>query len=256
MDGDHPMLDETFHRTGAQEDPEAAVRTLRRRLNDASPLQGVARSAVRAVEAALDNPVVVGLAIGGAAWLWLSGRDNGAGDGSSALAGTRYEALNRWADDGGPAMAEHELEEHWIAAAEKSSAKLNDALSALDRAERASLEPASSLAKQRAELLARHGRELAEVFRSGLSGLSQAAQDRVAAARRKAWEAGAGAVDRAKESPEGLSVTTFAAGLALSLLIPMSKWERRVMADSRARLVAEAKRALAEELQRGLPDAA
>lgn len=237
---------------GQEESAEAAIAALRRRLTDASPLQGVAR---RAVDAALDHPVAVGLAVGGVAWLWLSGRDDKPQD-NSALAGTRYEALNRWADDGGPPMPQHDLEDHWLGAAETSSSKLKDALSVLARAERAALAPAAALAKHRAELLASHARELTEAFGSGLAGLSETARDRVVAARRKAWEAGANAVDRARESPESLSVTTFAAGLALSLLLPMSRWEHKVLVESRSHLVAEAKRALAEELTRDLPHVA
>jgi hypothetical protein len=241
------MLDATSSPKAGHTDPSADA--LRRKLSASASSDGLG---ARLLGVAKDHPVATGLAVGGLAWLYLSTRSSGDAAAKPALAGSRYEAMTRWADDGGPPPPEHDLEEQWRRAADHASDTLRDGLSALEHSERSGANTAAEIARQRAELMASHARSTAEAFRTGLSHMSQAAQERISSARRRAYEAGSTAAAQVKK-PESLSLTTFLAGLVLSYLLPLSNWERKTMVDSRARLFAEARRALGEYLLKDQP---
>ncbi|MEZ5797524.1 MAG: hypothetical protein R3D63_08740 [Paracoccaceae bacterium] len=91
-----------------------AKAALRDHLGQAPRLSETAASLSRGASASLrKNPAATGVTLVGLAWMALSALRRGpAGDTgpeNSPLAGTRQEALNRWADDGGAVSAPPEI---------------------------------------------------------------------------------------------------------------------------------------------------
>lgn len=240
---------------------------LRQRLAKAPSLSldGAAGLARQAGEGALAlcrrHPAAVGLTLAGLGWLALSSQRAGrAACAKPVLAGTKFEAMSRWADDGGPvatapeADPEPETEDDWLAEAEGLRRRLASQLSLLDRAARNALAPAAEIARHRAALAADHAADLSAAFRSGLTGLSAAAQDRIAAAREAAFRAGEtaaeGSARLARRHPLTLLAAAWSAGAALAAALPGTAVERRNLSPLRQHLLDEAHRLLAEERAR------
>lgn len=242
---------------------------LRQRLAKAHSLSldGAAGLARQAGEGALAlcrrHPAAVGLTLAGLGWLALSSQRAGrAACAKPVLAGTKFEAMSRWADDGGPVAPapeadpepEPETEDDWLAEAEGLRRRLASQLSLLDRAARNALAPAAEIARHRAALAADHAADLSAAFRSGLTGLSVAAQDRIAAAREAAFRAGEtaaeGSARLARRHPLTLLAAAWSAGAALAAALPGTAVERRNLSPLRQHLLDEAHRLLAEERAR------
>ncbi|HMO07005.1 MAG TPA: hypothetical protein PKD10_05075 [Paracoccaceae bacterium] len=219
----------------------ASIRALKARLAPeallvdavALSVRGLGRAALRAGAAARANPAAAALTAAGLAWMAFGrGRRQGdaaPADDGGALAGSRYEALSRWADEGGPPPPEEDMPEpaaacdDWMAAADAAESRARAALDVLDAAARQAIAPAAEIARDRAAVLAERTADLAASFRLGLSDLSEAAQDRIAKAREAAFSARSlpsVAARAVRDRPEVAGAVALLAGAALAALWP------------------------------------
>jgi hypothetical protein len=182
------------------------------------------------------------------------------------MAGTRYEALTRWEDEGGPvAAAPPDPEDEWLAEATAIRARADTLLARIDEAARRGLAPAADLARHRAEILAALARDTRTALARGLGSVSGAAREQAIVARERVYLSrlalGSGSRQTVGEHPLAAGAAMVAAGAALALLFRPTETEDRLMGGTRDRLMAEAKDALraeavkASELARCLTDA-
>lgn len=219
-----------------------------------------ARPVVTAIDRTVRaNPLAVALTVAGVAWLVLGPRGEHRKDAArgGALAGTRHEAMSRWADEGGALPPEPEQadppDDDWLHKADTAERRARDALAVLDRAAARALAPAADLARDRAAVLAHRSAELAHAFHHGLDAWSEAARGRIIAAREAAFAARdipAAASRAMHDNPILASALGLALGAALGALLPVSATERKVLAGPRARLLEEARRIMEEERAR------
>lgn len=260
----------------------ASVAALKDQLSaDALLLRGAiaARSqvagAARVVgDAIRDNPVAAGLALAGVAWLIL-GRGKPAAPASEPeppLAGTKFESLTRWEDEGGPpapeSLPDPEPEDDWLEAARSLRARTAAALKTLEQDSLRALRPAAETLRDRAAVMQAHSADLARTLRQGLGDLSTAAQDRIVAARDAALQATESTQARAsgvvREHPLLSGLVTLLFGATLAAWLPIGPREKALLAPAadtlldEARRLYEAERArateLAAELASGLQD--
>ena len=97
---------------------------------------------------------VAGVALAGVVFGRRRGLDIDAASAVPAMAGTRFEALTRWEDEGGPPAPEPvDPEEDWLSEARGLREKARLMLRQIDDAARRGVAPAAQLAKHRAEVL-------------------------------------------------------------------------------------------------------
>lgn len=206
----------------------------------AAPLASWLGGAVRA------RPVVAtaaGLAV--AAFVLRRRARRGAADGkTSALAGTTFEALSRWEDEGGPPPAEPvEPDEAWLDEALDTHARADALLARIDDAARRGLAPLADLARHRAEVIAARARETSAALANGLESLVGEARDTALQAREQVYLARLAFAGQARQAIEARPLTCGAAvaagAAALGWLLPASETEDRVLAEARDRLAAE-----------------
>ena len=256
----------------------AAVAALKDHLSvDAMLVRGsmAARSqiagAARAVGGTIrDNPIAAGLAVAGVAWLIL-GRKKPT-EPEPPLAGTKFESLTRWEDEGGPPSPEAEPDPHpaddWLEAARSLRARTVEALKKLEAAPKKALVPAAEALRARGIVMAAYSADLARTLGHGLGDLSGAARDRIIAAREAAVTAGAKTQDLAHgavaDRPLLSGLITALFGAALAAFLPLGTREKALLAPSADSLIDEARRLydaerariaeLATELVSGLQD--
>lgn len=220
----------------------ASVNALRHRFSaDALLSDGVALLQRRALPAlrgagavARANPAATAMTVAGLAWLALGRRhDPQEAASDPTLAGSKFEALSRWEDEGGPVNPEEPV----VEAVGGDDDWLQEALLAVAPGQTAAARAAG----------------LARSFRKGLEGLSAAAQDRVAAAREAVFRARSAegrvhAEDKAEPDNAILfGVLGILAGAVAGALLPVTAGERRALSATRAALLDEARRVLEEE---------
>jgi hypothetical protein len=200
----------------------------------------------RAVRA---NPLALGVAAVGVAWMILGRRDEG--DEAPALAGTRFEAISRWEDEGGPVATPPDADMVWIAEADTLRARAAALLGRIEAAARDRLAPAAELAKSRADVLASLARDVARVIGTGLEGVSDGVRAQTIAARQALYEARTRAADIAarpmQANPALTGAVLAAAGAGLAMALPQTRMEHRVIGPVRDRLMDAAQAMVAEE---------
>lgn len=223
---------------------------------NAAPYARMVDEAVRA------NPLAVGLTGIGLAWLILGRRTAQAqhSPDNEVLAGTPFEALSRWEDEGGPVAPLCDPEDAWVEQADDLRAKAAEALRALDAKARDGLSTAADLARERAAVLADLTRDVRSALGDGLAGLSDAARTRIMSAREAAYAVHVETRQRSRRMIEDRPLTCGAiaalAGAALAAALPQTEAEHRMLGAPRDRLMDEARRALAEEQARAAEVAA
>lgn len=163
-----------------------------------------------------------------------------------ALAGTRFEALTRWEDEGGPPAPEPvDPDEDWLSTAQGLRDKARQLLSQIDDAARRGLAPAGQLAKHRAEVLAALASDTKKALGKGLGSLTGTARDQALLARERIY---LGRIAMAEKGRDTLAAHPFAAGglaaavgAAVACLFPPSDTEDRLLGDARDRLVGDVK---------------
>ena len=217
-----------------------------------------------------DNPVAAGLAVAGIAWLIL-GRKKPVPP-EPPLAGTKFESLTRWEDEGGPPSPESDPDpdpaDDWLEAARSLRDRTVAALKRLEQAPKRALTPAAEALRARSAVMQAYSADLARTLRHGLGGLSGTAQDRIVAARNAVVQAGESTQTLAngavKQHPLLSGLITALFGATLAAWLPISAREKALLAPAADSLIAEARRLyaaerarateLAAELGRGLQD--
>jgi len=105
-----------------------------------------------------------------------------------ALAGTKFEALSRWEDEGGPPAPEPlDPDEDWLHTAQSLHDRAKELLARIDDAARRGLAPAAQLARHRAEVMAALASDTKAALGKGLGSLSDAAREQALLARERIY---------------------------------------------------------------------
>lgn len=196
------------------------------------------------------NPMAVGLTAVGLAWLILGRRSQN--DGETPLAGTKFEAMTRWEDEGGQVapMAEPPVafDEDWVVEADGIRHRAATLVAQIDHAARNRLAPAKDLAGHRAEVLAALPKDVAQAMSKGLGTVTDTARAKILETRQAAYAARIAATSAAartvRANPGLTGVVLAAAGATLAALLPQTRLEHQVLGPARDLLIEEAKRVL------------
>lgn len=217
-----------------------------------------AAAGAKAATAVKAHPVALALIGAGAAWLMWNNREKADEKpvDDSALAGTKYEALSRWEDEGGPLPPEEDLalsdavledDDGWMAEADSLRDRARALLAQIDKAAREKLAPAADLAKERAGVLSALTSDVRNVMSKGLDGLGDQAKAAALSAREAAYtarlsagEAAQKGVTLAKENPLIVAALVGAAGVAVAAALPRNKKESGQVAQWRDKIFAAA----------------
>lgn len=158
-----------------------------------------------------------------------------------ATAGTRFEAISRWEDEGGPVMAPPDPDDDWMAEADGLRARAADLLARLDQVARQGLAPAAEIARNRADVLAALTRDTRATFGKGLENLGDMARQQALAARERAYTARLAARNAGHQTvathPLAAGAAMAAAGAALACLFRPTEAEDRLFGPARDQLV-------------------
>lgn len=217
----------------------------------ASPLVGYVDRAVRnrPVTAAVAGLAVAALVLGRRAMT----SDAEAATAVPAMAGTRYEALTRWEDEGGPPAPEPvEPEEDWLVEARGIRSKATSLLKQIDDAARRGLAPAADLARHRAEVLAAMAADTSVALGKGLGSLGEAARDKALQARERIYVSRITMAEKSHEVVEGqplvVGAAIAAAGALVACLFPQTETEDRLLGEARDRLADDVTRTVKQEV--------
>jgi ElaB/YqjD/DUF883 family membrane-anchored ribosome-binding protein len=210
---------------------------------------------LRALDGAVRaNPLAAVMAGVGVAWLVFGRRTGSGGSDSPQLAGTKYEALSRWEDEGGPVAPLPDPDDAWIAVADGLRDDASGALQRIDAAARGGLRPVAEIARDRAEVLANLAKATRAAMLRGLESMGAEAQGRILAARERAYAARSVAVRQGKTLIENQPVVAGAIGMAIGAavgaVLPQTAIEDRIFGEERDRLLQRAREALQQERAR------
>lgn len=168
------------------------------------------------------------------------------------LAGTRYEALTRWEDEGGPVYQEVEPKDDWFTEVKGLRARAAEMLDRIDDLARRRLAPAAEVARYRADVLAALGRDTRAAMGRGLETLTGKARDKAILARERLYASRlsmAGATrDTARTHPLAVGAGLAALGAVLACAFPMTETEDALLGEARDDLVGTVKRAARDEV--------
>lgn len=209
----------------------------------ASPLLSRMDGAVRA------HPLmtaVAGVALAAIVFGRRNGADTQAASAVPAMAGTKFEALTRWEDEGGPPAPEPaDPEDDWLSEAQGLRDRARRILSQIDDAARRGLAPAAQLAKHRAEVMSALAVETKQALGRGLGALSDAAREQALQARERIYlnriamaEKGRAAVDG---NPLIMGAALALAGAAVAHLFPQTETEDQLMGEASDQVMSDLK---------------
>lgn len=161
---------------------------------------------------------------------------------SPVLAGTKFEALTRWEDEGGPPAPEPlVLEDDWLGEARSLRMKASALLSQIDHAARRGLAPAAALARHRADVLAALARDTTLAMGIGLEDLTDAARAKAMEARERMYLSRIVMAEKGRavttDHPVALGAVLAAAGAALAWMFPPTETEDRLLGETRDRML-------------------
>lgn len=205
----------------------------------AAPLVSKVDGAVRAHPVAA---AAAGVALAALVFGRKSMSDHAAATEVPALSGTRFEALTRWEDEGGPPAPEPvDPEEDWLSEARGLRRNARELLRQIDDAARRGLAPAAQLAKHRAEVMSALAVETRQALGKGLESLSGAARDQALTARERIYLGRIAMAEKGRAQLETHPLMTGAllasAGALLAWLFPPTETEDRLLGETRDRLV-------------------
>lgn len=213
-------------------------------MSQAQPLVSRVDGAVRAhpLAAAAAGVAIAALIFGRKA---TSDQDRHRAVVTPVTAGTRFEALTRWEDEGGPPAPEPvDPEEDWLTEARGLRQNARQLLRQIDDAARRGLAPAAQLAKHRAEVMSALAVETRTALGRGLESLTDAARDQALLAREKVYLGRIVLAEKGREQvaehPLLTGALVAAAGAALAFLFPQTETEDRLMGEARDRLLDDA----------------
>ena len=170
-----------------------------------------------------------------------------------AMAGTKFEALTRWEDEGGPpAETPVDPEEDWLHEARGLRSRAEGLLAQIDDAARRGLAPAAALAKHRADVLAALARDTTGALGKGLESLTEGARTQALQARERLYvqklvmaEKGRAAVD---SHPLATGAVVAGLGALAAWLFPPTDTEDRLMGETRDWMLQELNATLRSEV--------
>lgn len=212
-------------------------------LQHASPLVSRLDGAVRGQPLVA---AVAGIALAALVFGRRPGNDTTAASAVPAMAGTKFEALTRWEDEGGPPAPEPaDPDEDWLSEAQGLRARAMQLLAQIDDAVRRKLAPAALLAKHRAEVTQALAAETRLALGKGLGSLTGAARDQVLQARERIYLARIAMAERGRErveaNPLAVGAALALAGAAVACLFPQTEAEDRLLGESSDQLTADVK---------------
>ena len=197
------------------------------------------------------NPMAAVVAGVGLAWL-VFGRKAAAVP--ESLAGTKFEAMARWEDEGGPVAPLPEADHAWIVEADALRDRASATLARIDAVARARLRPAAEVARDRAAVLTDLAKATRAAMLRGLDSLTSDARDRIVTAREQAYAARMAVVRQGtkliEERPVVAGAIGMAIGAAVAAALPRTQTEDRLFGQERDRLMAGAQAALQQERAR------
>lgn len=163
------------------------------------------------------------------------------------------EAKERWEDEGGLPLDEADME--WVGQAETLRARAEAIIADLEARARSGLAAAADVAQAKAEVISDLARDVRTSMRHGIEHLSEAAQERILAAREAAYEAQLNLRKQASEMVQEHPLAATGGALALGMAIAAIAFPRRPAAarrkiKERDHLLAETRRTLREERRR------
>jgi len=163
-----------------------------------------------------------------------------------AMAGTKFEALTRWEDEGGPPAPEPvDPDDDWLSEAQGLRDTAQSLLAQIDEAARRGLAPAAKLAKHRAEVLAALAAETKVALGKGLGSLSGAARDPALQARERIYLSRIAMAEKGRETvdanPLAVGAALALAGAAVACLFPQTEAEDRLLGETRDQLATDLK---------------
>ena len=194
------------------------------------------------------QPVVAAVAgVALAALVFGRHRAKSAADASGAelvLAGTKFEALTRWEDEGGPpAPAPVAPEEHWVGEARGLRSKATAMLAQIDDATRRGLAPAAALARHRVEVVGALAHDTSTTLGKGLESLTEAARDQALKAREQVYLTRIVLAEKSRAAIDGhpiaMGAALAAAGAALAWMFPTTETEDRLLGETRDKMLAD-----------------
>lgn len=199
------------------------------------------------------NPLALAVTAVGLAWLIL-GRRGSSSTETPVLAGTQFEAVTRWEDEGGPVSDPPATDDDWMEEADRLRDRATRMFSDLNSAARRRLVPAADLARSRADIAAALAADVRRAMGRGLESVSSSAREGALAARERAYElrlrAGRAGAEVMRDRPIAAGAAFAVAGAALGMLLPRSTLEDRLLGAPRDQIVDEARRVLQAERQR------
>lgn len=212
-------------------------------LQHASPLVSRLDGAVRGQPLVA---AVAGIALAALVFGRRPGNDTEAASAVPAMAGTKFEALTRWEDEGGPPAPEPvDPNEDWLSEAQGLRAKALELLAQIDDAARRKLAPAALLAKHRAEVTRALAAETGVALAKGLGSLTGAARDQALQARERIYLARIAMAERGRErvdaNPLAVGAALALAGAAVACLFPQTATEDRLLGEASDQLSADVK---------------
>jgi hypothetical protein len=170
-----------------------------------------------------------------------------------AMAGTKFEALTRWEDEGGPpADAPVDPDEDWLHEAQGLRTRAERLLAQIDDAARRGLAPAGALARHRADVLAALARDTTGALGKGLESLTEGARSQALQARERVYLQKLAVAEKSRKAVEGHPLTTGAVmaglGALAAWLFPPTETEDNLMGEARDWLLQELNAALRTEV--------
>jgi hypothetical protein len=239
--------------------PDSLMKDATSLLTDASGLIGRnAGSYTRALDSAIRaNPVALALSAISLAWLILGRRGGDTSADPQSLARTRFEAVTRWENEGGPVAPEPPLaarHDDWTKQADRLRDRAAAMIARINTAARQRGAPVADLARHRTEVMAALTTDVRRVMGRGLEGMTEAARNAALASRERAYELHLHARQKAAEAlherPLTSAAAIAAAGAAVAMVLPRSAFEDRILGQTRDQIVAELERVMRDERQR------
>jgi hypothetical protein len=170
-----------------------------------------------------------------------------------AMAGTKFEALTRWEDEGGPpADVPVDPEEDWLHEARGLRSHAQRLLAQIDDAARRGLAPRRALARHRADVLAALARDTTGALGKGLESLTEGARSQALQARERVYLQKLAVAEKGRAAIEGhpLAAGAVMAGLGavVAWLFPLTETEDRLMGEARDWLLQELNATLRAEV--------
>jgi Protein of unknown function (DUF3618) len=171
---------------------------------------------------------------------------------STALAGTRQEALSRWEDEGGPTGPEVTSDDDWLDEALSLRSRARSILARIDAAAREGTASLAAAAAYRSAAMQAFARETAAALGRGIEDLSTPAREAAIRQRERIYRArisvADGAVRTVEEYPLISGLTIAAAGAAVGCMFRQTEAEDRILGPLRDELFAEARKGFRAEV--------